>query len=110
MHTITPDSKPSAIFNAACKAPPLLIPANTPSSLAILRVMATASASLTSRIWSTLLESKILGKNSGDHLRIPGILEPSVGCVPTIWTSGFCSFRYLDTPMMVPVVPIAETK
>ena len=24
--------------------------------------------------------------------------------------AGFFSFKYLDTPMMVPVVPIAETK
>ena len=36
--------------------------------------------------------------------------EPSAGCAPTMRTSGFCSFRKRDTPVMVPVVPIALTK
>ena len=41
---------------------------------------------------------------------MPGIDEPSAGCAPTIVIAGFFSFRNFDTPMIVPVVPIAETK
>ena len=38
------------------------------------------------------------------------MLEPSVGWHPTIATSPRFSLRNRDTPMMVPVVPIALTK
>ena len=38
------------------------------------------------------------------------MLDSPSGCTPMIWMSGFCSFRYCDTPMMVPVVPIEATK
>ncbi len=41
---------------------------------------------------------------------MPGICEPSSGCAPTIVIAGFCSLRKRDTPMIVPVVPIADTK
>ena len=36
--------------------------------------------------------------------------EPSDGCAPMICTFGFFSFRKRDTPVMVPVVPMALTK
>ncbi|OIQ75419.1 hypothetical protein GALL_429100 [mine drainage metagenome] len=36
--------------------------------------------------------------------------EPSSGCTPTICTCALRSFRKRDTPVIVPVVPIAETK
>lgn len=36
--------------------------------------------------------------------------EPSPGCAPTMRTPGFFSFRKRETPVMVPVVPIALTK
>ena len=36
--------------------------------------------------------------------------EPSFGCAPMIRISGFFSFRKRDTPVIVPVVPIALTK
>ena len=41
---------------------------------------------------------------------MPGIDAPSAGCAPTTTIAGFFSFRNVDTPMIVPVVPIAETK
>ena len=36
--------------------------------------------------------------------------EPSLGCAPMIRTAGFFSFRKRETPVIVPVVPIALTK
>ena len=36
--------------------------------------------------------------------------EPSAGCAPRMRTAGFFSFRKRDTPVIVPVVPIALTK
>ena len=36
--------------------------------------------------------------------------EPSLGSAPMIWMAGFFSFRNRDTPVMVPVVPMALTK
>ena len=36
--------------------------------------------------------------------------EPSLGCAPTMCTAEFFSFRKRETPVMVPVVPIALTK
>ncbi len=63
----------------------VLIPDSMASSLASLLAIVRASDSLTSMVRSTLSLSKIFGRNSGDHLLIPGILEPSCGCVPTIW-------------------------
>ena len=36
--------------------------------------------------------------------------EPSFGCAPMIRTAGFFSFRKRETPVIVPVVPIALTK
>ena len=36
--------------------------------------------------------------------------EPSLGCAPMMRTAGFFSFRKRETPVMVPVVPIALTK
>ncbi len=36
--------------------------------------------------------------------------EPSCGCAPMIFTAGFFDFRKRETPVMVPVVPIALTK
>src|SRR5690606_4119631 len=91
-------------------APPLLIPANIPSSRARRLDMAIASDSLTSRTESTFLGSNILGRYSTGHFLIPGILELSVGCTPTICTLAFCSFKNVDVPIMVPVVPIEDTK
>ena len=41
---------------------------------------------------------------------MPEILVPSSGWTPIIWISGFLDFRNIDTPVIVPVVPIAETK
>jgi hypothetical protein len=36
--------------------------------------------------------------------------EPSLGCAPMIRTAGFFSRRKRETPVIVPVVPIALTK
>ncbi|CKS64153.1 Uncharacterised protein [Mycobacterium tuberculosis] len=47
---------------------------------------------------------------SAGHLRMPGMREPSAGCAPTMRMAGFFSFRKRETPVMVPVVPIALTK
>jgi len=41
---------------------------------------------------------------------MPGMREPSCGCAPMIWMPGFFSFKKRDTPVMVPVVPMALTK
>jgi hypothetical protein len=41
---------------------------------------------------------------------MPGICEPSVGWQPMIWIRGFRSFRNRPAPMIVPVVPMLETK
>jgi hypothetical protein len=41
---------------------------------------------------------------------MPGMREPSLGWAPMICTAGFCSFKKRDTPVMVPVVPMALTK
>ncbi len=38
------------------------------------------------------------------------MLSSPAGWTPTIRTAGFFSFMNLDTPMMVPVVPMALTK
>ena len=84
MATITPFFRVSANFIAAVTAPPLLIPAKTPSSFASFLVISRASVSLTSITVSTFLGLNIFGKNSGDHFLIPGILELSVGCAPII--------------------------
>src|SRR6056297_448778 len=78
MQTITPSSIPSATFSAAVSAPPLLMPPLIPSSFANRRVMEVASSSLTSIVLSTRSSSNIVGKNSFDHRRIPGIDDPSV--------------------------------
>ena len=55
-------------------------------------------------------ESKMSGRYSFGQRRMPGMEAPSFGCTPTICTSGFLLFKNADTPMMVPVVPIALTK
>ena len=44
------------------------------------------------------------------HLRMPGMREPSDGCAPMTRIAGFFSFKKRDTPVMVPVVPMADTK
>ena len=59
---------------------------------------------------STRVGSKIFGRYSLGQRRMPGMCEPSLGWQPTIWISLRCSFRKRDTPMIVPVVPIALTK
>ena len=59
---------------------------------------------------STRDSSKMLGRYSLGQRRMPGIEAPSVGCRPTICTSGFCSLKYRLQPMMVPVVPMELTK
>ncbi|MCY1450342.1 hypothetical protein D9M71_671410 [compost metagenome] len=41
---------------------------------------------------------------------MPGMAEPSIGCRPTICTAGFCSLKYCEQPMMVPVVPMELMK
>ena len=41
---------------------------------------------------------------------MPGMLAPSSGCKPIIWILGFFDFRYRETPIIVPVVPIELTK
>ena len=33
--------------------------------------------------------------------------EPSLGCAPIMRIAGFCSLRYRETPVTVPVVPMA---
>jgi hypothetical protein len=38
------------------------------------------------------------------------MLEPATGWAPTIVTSGFRAFSARETPMIVPVVPMADTK
>jgi len=43
-------------------------------------------------------------------LRMPGMRAPSAGCAPITRSPGFFSFRKRPTPMMVPVVPMADTK
>jgi hypothetical protein len=86
------------------------MPAKIPSSLASLRAKAVASCWLTSITLSTRLGSKILGRYSGLHRLIPGIEDSFVGWHPMIWIDGFTSLKYREQPMMVPVVPIDETK
>jgi hypothetical protein len=41
---------------------------------------------------------------------MPGIFEPSSGWQPTTWIAALYSLRKRDTPMIVPVVPMLETK
>ena len=41
---------------------------------------------------------------------MPGICEPSSGWQPMILTLGFFSLKKREQPMMVPVVPMLETK
>ena len=110
IQTITPLSICLAIFRAVVTEPPLLMPENTPSSLARRMLIALASSSLTSIILSTLDLSNILGKYASGYFLIPGILELSVGWAPIISISGFISFKKVETPIIVPVVPIADTK
>ena len=96
--------------NATAHAPPAEIPAKIPSSRARRRAVSSASPCVTDSVRSTRVPSKIFGRYSTGHFRIPGMDAPSAGWAPTIVIAGFCSFRYFDTPMIVPVVPIAETK
>lgn len=49
------------------------------------------------------------GTYSGGHARMPGILDPSAGCAPTICT-GVARLQEPRDPVIVPVVPIADTK
>ena len=80
-----PEDNSLASRMAAEAAPPLLIPAKMPSSLASFRVISVASACVTSIILSTLEGSKILGRYSTGHLLMPGMEDSSVGWQPIIW-------------------------
>ena len=51
-----------------------------------------------------------MGRYSWGHLRMPGMREPSLGWAPMMRIAGFYSFKNRDTPVMVPVVPMALTK
>ena len=84
IQTTVPSESSGMIFKAVATEPPLLIPAKTPSSRANRLVISFASSSETSTTLSTLERSKIFGKYSSGHLRIPGILAPSAGCAPII--------------------------
>src|SRR5690606_21514179 len=108
--TTIPFSSSSHSLTAAEVAPPLLIPAKTPSLSAKYRVICIASSSLTSMILSIFAGLKILGRYSFCHFLIPGIFASSAGCTPTIWIFSFCSFKKVDVPIIVPVVPIEDTK
>ena len=50
------------------------------------------------------------GIYSAGQRRMPAIADSASGCKPMIFTCGFCAFKYLATPVMVPVVPMALTK
>src|SRR5687768_13947188 len=110
INTITPDVNSFASRIAAEAAPPLLIPANIPSAFASWRVISVASCCDTSITLSTRSGSNIFGKYSLGHRRIPGIDDSSVGWQPMICIEGFISLKYLEQPMIVPVVPIELTK
>src|SRR5688572_26526961 len=109
-NTITPEVNSLLNLKAAEAAPPLLMPANIPSILASFLVISIASTWETSIVLSTRLASKILGTYSLGHLLMPGIDDSSVGWQPIILMSGFCSFKKIEVPIIVPVVPIALTK
>lgn len=108
--TIRPFYNVFAKRTAAAIEPPLLTPANIASYFANLKVIYYAYCWDTYRIWSTRLLSNILGKYSGAHLLIPGILAVSSGWTPTIWIYGFFYFKNILVPIIVPVVPIDATK
>ena len=110
MVTITALSTSRETCNAAHSAPPDEMPAKMPSSRASRRVVSSASACDTSITRSTRFQSQIFGRYCGGHLRMPGICEPSEGWQPTIWIFGFFSLKNCEQPMMVPVVPMLETK
>ena len=108
--TITPYYNVSANLMAAVIVDPLLWPAKMHYSFAILLAIFNASSALTSTKSSRRFLSNILGRSSGAHLIMPAILFPSDGCTPIILISGFFYFRYLLTPIHVPVVPHDATK
>ncbi len=95
---------------AAASPPPEEIPAKIPSSAASRRAISSLSRCETSMIRSTRVLSKILGRYSSGHLRMPGTFAPGPGCTPTTWMAGFISLRKREQPMIVPVVPMVATK
>lgn len=108
--TITPWSSFWANLTAAAIAPPLLTPAKIASSFANLIIIYSASSWDTFIMSSTRSLLNIFGRYSGAHLRIPGIFAFSSGCTPIIWISGFFYFKNILVPIIVPVVPIDDTK
>eukprot|EP00240_Pyramimonas_obovata_P014857 CAMPEP_0118924608 /NCGR_PEP_ID=MMETSP1169-20130426/2666_1 /TAXON_ID=36882 /ORGANISM="Pyramimonas obovata, Strain CCMP722" /LENGTH=210 /DNA_ID=CAMNT_0006865735 /DNA_START=349 /DNA_END=983 /DNA_ORIENTATION=+ len=79
MHTITAFSTCAERRSAAEMAPPLDTPQNIPSTLAAARIASSASSCVISMTVSTRDESKIFGRYSSDHRRMPAMLAPSAG-------------------------------
>lgn len=95
--------------NAPATAPPELTPQKMPSRTAMTHgILGILLMNIQHRIHQRSV--KIPGIYSAGQRRIPGILLPSSGCRPTMVTGLLCSRRKRDTPVMVPVVPILETK
>lgn len=66
-----------------------------PSMRASARMHSSASRCVMSITLSTRDASKMLGRYSGGHRRMPGMDDSLAGCSPTIWTSGFLLLRNL---------------
>ena len=105
-----------AICSAAYVAAPEDIPANIPSSFASLSCVSAASSSFTGYVPSIRFSSKTPGMNPGPIPCIlcgpfspfPIVWLPS-GSTAIAWNPGFSSFRIFEIPVIVPVVPTADT-
>ena len=82
--------------SAPATQPPEETPAQMPSTRASARVVSSASACVMSSVRSTRVPSKMLGRYSAGHRRMPAMAAPSAGCSPTIWMAAFCDFRKLQ--------------
>src|SRR4026208_1089175 len=77
----------------AAPAPPEERPANMPSPRARRRVISSLSSWLTSITRSTRVRSKMRGRYSAGHLRMPGTWAPGAGRTPVAGLAAFFSFR-----------------
>ena len=97
--------------SAAARPPPEEMPAKMPSSRARRRAPSPRSPAGAPRSRGRRASAR---RSSAGRPRATcgcrGSARPRVGCTPITWIAGFFSLRKREQPMMVPVVPMVETK
>ena len=108
--TVEPRGISFAVLMAPHMAAPELIPQKRPSRIERSRVVMKASSSEQVSLLSSRPGSYIFGTIAYCMFFNTWMRWSSVGSMPMIFTFGFCSFRNIEQPMRVPVVPIPATK